>query len=227
MFKPMSFFPARFCQILLLQISLLSSLSQASWAAPAPSGGKAPAAKTVSKDEKTSKPAVNPEPVLDNLQNVTAEDLVNKPQEFLNKNVKFNANFFAFSSLALDYKPAYRSSKTHLSFLILRPSSHVPLSELKLAMMIPKDKDPENTLLATLKDGDSLEIVGKVYSTALDDPWVEVYKVKKLGGSSDKDNTETAHAKSDDKAAKSDDKAAKSDDKAGKESDKDASNSKP
>jgi len=168
----------------------------------------APAPKNSAVKNTTAKEAVKPtpavEPVLDNLVSVTAEDLVSKPDDFLNKNVKFNANFFAFSSLALDYKPAYRSSKTHLSFLVLRPNSHIPLSELKLSMMIPKDKDPENTLLATLKDGDQLEIVGKVFSAALDDPWVEVYKVKKLG-SPDKDKTETASAgKTDDKTAKSD-----------------------
>ncbi len=138
-----------------------------------------------------AKPAA--EPVLENVVTVTPDELVAKPQEWVGKNVKFDANFFAFSSLALDYKPAYKSSKTHLSFLVLRPNSHVPLSELKLAMMVPKEKDPESTLLAGLKDGDQMEIVGKVFSAALDDPWVEVFKVKKLGSSAEeKDKTASA-----------------------------------
>ena len=131
------------------------------------------------KDKKTeTKAETKPEPVLENVVGVSPDDLVSKPQEFLGKNVKFNANFFAWSNLALDYKPAFRSSKTHVSFLILKPNSHIPLSELKLAMMIPKEKDPEATVFATLKDGDQVELTGKVFSAALDDPWVEIFKLK-------------------------------------------------
>ncbi len=148
---------------------------------------KGAAAKPAAADKKeTGKEAAKaPEPPLENVVAVTPDELVNKPHDYLGKNVKFNCNFFAFSSLALDYKPAYRSSKTHLSFLVLKPGAHVPLSELKLAMMIPKEKDPDTTLLAQLKDGDQLEAVGKVFSAALDDPWVEVFKLKKIGGSAE------------------------------------------
>lgn len=178
-------------------------------AAPAKPAGDKPAA-----DKAGDKPAAKtPEPVLENVMSTNAEDLVSKPQDWLGKNVKFNANFFAFSSLALDYKPAFKSSKTHLSFLILKPNSHIPLSELKLAMMIPKEKDPENTLLATLKDGDQLEITGKVFSAALDDPWVEVFKVKKVGASAedkdkDKDKTASADKEKSEKVSEDKDKPA-------------------
>lgn len=141
--------------------------------------------KSAAEKEPSNKAPSTSEPVLENVVTTTPEDLVKRPQEYLGKNVKFMANFFAFSSLALDYKPAFRSSKTHLSFLVIRPSTHIPLSELKLAMMVPKEKDPESTLLATLKDKDQLEIVGKVFSTALDEPWVEVFKLVKLGGAKD------------------------------------------
>ncbi|HEY9870340.1 MAG TPA: hypothetical protein V6D08_14340 [Candidatus Obscuribacterales bacterium] len=165
----------------------LLSVAAPAIAAPASAPAKPAPAKPAADKAAPEKPAPSktPEPVLENVVTVTPEDLVNKPQDYLGKNVKFNANFFAFSNLALDYRPAFRSSKTHLSFLVLRPKSHIPLSELKLAMMIPKEKDPESTLLATLKDGDQLELVGKVFSSALDDPWVEVFKLKKLGGSPD------------------------------------------
>lgn len=149
----------------------------------APDKTDKPGEKTAAAGKEATKPT--PEPVIENVVPCSPEDLVAKPRDFLGKNVKFNANFFAFSNLALDYKPAYRAAKTHLSFLILRPKSHVPLSELKLAMMIPKEKDPDTQLLATLKDGDSLEITGKVFSTALDDPWVEVLRMKKLNAASD------------------------------------------
>jgi|688.fasta_scaffold416546_2 hypothetical protein len=156
-------------------------------AAPAPVTKPAttkPAEKAAEKaPEKAAK--TTPEPVIENVQSVNAEQLVDKPHDYLNKNVKFTANFFAFSSLALDYKPALRPAKTHLSFLILKDGSHIPLSELKLAMAIPKEKDAENTLLAKLKDGDQLEVTGKVFSAALDEPWVDVLKLKLLKAAPD------------------------------------------
>ncbi len=149
-----------------------------------PAAPKAPIAPAKKPAETTPTTAVKTEPkvepVLENVIDVTSDDLVNKPHEFVNKNVKFQGDFSSFSSLALDYKPAMKASKAYLSFLIFRKDTHVPLSELKLAMAIPKEKDPDNTLLATLKEGDQLELVGKVFSAALDDPWVEVFKVKKL-----------------------------------------------
>jgi hypothetical protein len=156
---------------------------------------KAPAKKEAAKDDKKAETSAKPpEAVIENAQPVTADELVNKPHEYLGKNVKFTANFYAFSNLALDYKPAYRSSKTHLSLLVLKPNSHIPLAELKLAMMIPKEKDPETELLAKLKDGDQVEIVGKEFSAALDDPWVEIFKLKKIGGSKDDDKDKKASA---------------------------------
>jgi hypothetical protein len=185
--------------------STVSNAAPATTEAPAV-GAKTPAKPAAAKDakDKDDKPAAKaPEPDLTNAVTVTPDELVGKPQEYLGKNVKFTANFFAFSNLALDYKPAFRSSKTHLSLLVLKPGTHVPLSELKLAMMIPKDKDPETELLAKLKDGDQVEIIGKQYSTALDDPWVEVFKLKKIGGS--KDETKKAAAdKTDAKTEKTD-----------------------
>lgn len=132
-------------------------------------------------DKSAEKPAApKPEPVIENVVSVAPEDLVAKPHEFMGKNVKFTASFSGFNNLALDYKPAFRSSKTHLSFLVHKTKTHLPLPELKLAMMIPKEKDPETTLLATLKDGEGIEIIGKVFAAALDDPWVEVLKIRKL-----------------------------------------------
>ena len=173
--------------------------------------GKAPAkaAPAESKDKDKKEAPKAPPPDLSNAVTVSLEDLVAKPQDYLGKNIKFVGNFFAFSNLALDYKPAYRPSKTHLSFLVLRNNSHIPLSELKLAMEIPKDakeKDPETELLGKLKDGDQIEAIGKVFSTALDDPWVDVYKIKKLSKDKDEDK-KTASASSKDDKAKTETKA--------------------
>lgn len=179
----------------LLALSMLVSLGTTplmpAWSLPQATTAQKPADKAdkdkTDKADKTEKSSdkkadeKKAEPVIENVQSVTPENLVDKPHEYLNKNVKFSANFFCFASLALDYKPALRSSKNYLSFLVLRPHSHVPFSELKLAMAIPKDKDPDNQLLAQLKDGDELEVTGKVFATALDEPWVDVLKIKKIG----------------------------------------------
>jgi len=137
------------------------------------------------KDKEKAEAPAAPEPPLENVQSVTTQQLVDAPQAFLHKNVKFTAPFHAYSSLALDYKPALRPSKTHLSFLILRPNSKVPFSEIKLAMPIPKDKDPKNKLLQDLKDGDTIEVAGTVFATALDEPWVDVKQLVKIASAPD------------------------------------------
>lgn len=148
--------------------------------------------------DKDKAQAPKPEPVIDNVVSVTTDQLVEKPAEYLNKNVKFQAPFYAFSNLALDYKPAYRPQKEYLSFLILRNGGHIPYSEIKLAMPMPKDPDPNSKLLQNLKDGDTIEIIGKVFATALDEPWIDVLRLKKIASAPDD--------KKDDKTAKADDK---------------------
>lgn len=153
-------------------------------AAPAKADDKKEPVKAADKKEPV-KPA--PEIVIENVVNVPAENLVEHANEYLNKNVRFVANFHAYSALALDYKPALRPAKTNLSFLVLRNNSKVPLSELKLAMAIPKegDKSPQAVLITELKEGDQLEITGKVFAVALDEPWVDVLKIKRLKAAAD------------------------------------------
>ncbi len=137
-----------------------------------------------SADKKDAKPV--PEAPIENVVGVQAEDLVRTPNDYLGKNIRFTAPFFSFSNVALDYKPALRASKSHFSFLVLRPNSHVPLSELKLAMPIPKDeKDPMSKVIAGFKEKDELEITGKVFAVALDEPWVDVLRIKKIKSAPD------------------------------------------
>ncbi|MBX9667139.1 MAG: hypothetical protein K2X93_05945 [Candidatus Obscuribacterales bacterium] len=133
--------------------------------------------------EKADAKAEEPEKevVLTNVNNVSPEQLIEKPKDFLGKNIRFTADFAGFCTLALNYKPAFRPQKTHISFLVRKPDSKVPLSEMKLALPIPKETDKtKNKLLTSLKDGDKLEITGKVFSTALDEPWIDVVAVKRL-----------------------------------------------
>lgn len=132
-------------------------------------------------DDKNIKAEIEPDVPLTNVNSVTPDGLIEKPKEFLGKNVKFTADFAGFCTLALNYKPAYRPQKTHISFLVRKTDSKVPLSELKLALPIPKETDKtKNKLLTSLKDGDKLEVTGKVFSTALDEPWVDVLAIKRL-----------------------------------------------
>ena len=113
-------------------------------------------------------------------------DLVNNPQKFLNKEIKMYAQFNKFSTLGLDYDRAFRSSKDFISILIKRPDVAkeytIPLSELKLIL---KRDDAEKLL--DIESGDKIEITGKVFSTALNDPWVDIYKLKNLEVKQSKD----------------------------------------
>ncbi len=147
-------------------------------------------AKSDKSDDKKSdaKTSVVEHPVIANVVDVTPLQLVDKPAEYLGKNVKFTANFFAYCNLALNYKPAMRPQKDNISFLVLRPDSKVPLSELKIAMPMPKnEKDPKSKLLSSLHDGDKIEVTANVFSTQLDEPWIDVLDLKKLSPDKPKD----------------------------------------
>ena len=97
---------------------------------------------------------------------------------YLNKNISFDAEFVGFSSLGLDYKPAYREPSKYISILVRRDDvkTHtVPLSEMKIFMprtLAEKHMD--------LEQGDKIKISGKVFSTALGDPWVDIDDIKVL-----------------------------------------------
>lgn len=103
---------------------------------------------------------------------VNPVDVVNRPNFYLNKNIKIRAKFDKFSTLGLDYKPAMRSSEKYISFLIQRPdvqSHNIPLSEMKI--FISRTEAEKHI---DLNSGDIVEFTGRVFSTALGDPWVDV-----------------------------------------------------
>lgn len=102
-------------------------------------------------------------------------NVVAHPQSYLGKNIKLKATFDKFSTLGLDYKPAMRSTQDYISFLIKRDDvkDHtVPLSEMKIFI---KRTDAEKFI--DLDSGDIVEIYGKVFSSALNDPWMDVDKL--------------------------------------------------
>lgn len=108
---------------------------------------------------------------------VSPLDLVDDPDKYLDKYVSIQAEFDRYSTLGLDYKPAFRDSKDYITFLVRRPDvkrkKHViPLSQLKLIIKrITAEK------YTNLDSGDEIKIYGKVFSNALGDPWMEVNHV--------------------------------------------------
>lgn len=106
------------------------------------------------------------------VQQVKALDVVKCPKNYLNKKIKVKAKFDKFSTLGLDYKPAFKSSEDYITFLIKRDdvvNYVVPLSEMK--NFLPR-KIAEKYI--DLKPGDEIEFVGTVFSDALSDTWVDV-----------------------------------------------------
>ncbi len=109
-------------------------------------------------------------------QTANSLDVVNHPNNYLNKKIKMNATFDKFSTLGLDYKPAFRNSKEYISFLIRRNDvvDHVvPLSEMKLFLK----RDIAEKFI-DLESGDKIEVYGRVFSSVLGDPWIEVEHLK-------------------------------------------------
>ena len=118
-----------------------------------------PAAKTVTN------------PITSAYTNVSPLDVVSAPNKYLNKNISFTAEFVAFTSLGLDYKPAFKDGTKYIGILIKRPdvTNHtIPLSEMKIFLtrtLAEKNVD--------IEAGDKIKIEGTVFSTALGDPWVD------------------------------------------------------
>lgn len=106
------------------------------------------------------------------VQTVSPLQLVKTPDQFLNKQVTFDGEFSGFTGLGLDYSKAMRSSKDYVGVLVRRPDvrhHHIPLAELKL--FYPRTKSES---LTTLEPGDMIRVRGKVFSTALQEPWLDI-----------------------------------------------------
>lgn len=110
-----------------------------------------------------------------NVVSVSPLTVVANPSSYLNKTVLMKAKFDKFSTLGLDYKPAFKSSEDYISFLIRRDDSNhdIPLSEMKLFLK----RDVAEKFI-DLKTDDEIEIKGKVFSSALGDAWVDVSELK-------------------------------------------------
>ncbi len=117
-------------------------------------------------------------------QTIQPLSVVNNPKAFLNKTITMNAKFDKFSTLGLDYKPAFKSSDDYISFLIKRDDTtyDVPLSEMKLFL-----KRDEAEKFIDLKTNDEVSITGFVFSDALGDAWIDVNELVLVKKAPEKD----------------------------------------
>lgn len=125
-----------------------------------------------------SKPAASTAVAPEVYAQVSALELLKKPESYLNQQVELVGVFNRFSDTGLDYKKAFRDSRDYVSLFILRPDVEphtIPLSELKLFFPRKKSDDVTN-----LEGGDTVRIRGKVFSTALDEPWIDITDIKIL-----------------------------------------------
>ena len=109
------------------------------------------------------------------LINATSLNIVAAPNKYLNKTIKMQATFDKFSALGLDYSKALRKSSEYIGILIQRDDvvdHNIPLSEMKLFM---KKEMAEKFI--DLDTGDKIEITANVFSTALNDPWLDIQKL--------------------------------------------------
>jgi len=101
-------------------------------------------------------------------------ELVSEPSKFLGKRIVVEGEFYSFSTLALDYEPAMRSSKDFIGLVLARPDqTEIPLVELKIAAALKNFKEKN----INLEHGNKLAIKGKVYAVALGEPWLDVEEI--------------------------------------------------
>ncbi len=130
--------------------------------------------------------------------------LLETPDSFIGKKIKFRGKFSSFTTLALDYEPALRKSKDYISLCIFRPDTKIPLSELKLAY--PLNEAKENPVIKEIEEGDLIEFYGQVFSSALGEPWVDIVSLKDL---QPKDKKGTEDKVAEEKSSKTDQKSIK------------------
>lgn len=109
-------------------------------------------------------------------QNITIGKLLASPSDLIGKKIKFKGTFNSFTTLALDYSPAMRASKDYISITVFRPDTQIPLGELKMAYPVEEAKEDET--IKGLEKGDLIEIYGVGFSAALDEPWLDINKIK-------------------------------------------------
>lgn len=139
-------------------------------------------------EKAVAEPAAAPAAVQQQVSTVAPLNVVASPKTYLNQTITMNAKFDKFSTLGLDYKPAFKSSEDYISFLIKRDDTQydIPLSEMKLFI-----KREEAEKFIDLKTDDEIQITGKVFSDALGDTWIDVTKLVVTKKAPEKDGVKT------------------------------------
>ena len=102
------------------------------------------------------------------------ESLIQKPKSFKGKTVYLHGEFHSYSTIALDYPKAYRSSKKYIGIVLARPDKkNIPLVELKLAVPLTQFKDADNSP----EHGDEIYLKARVFEVALGEPWLDISQV--------------------------------------------------
>lgn len=102
-------------------------------------------------------------------------DLVSAPNKFIGKKVLLSGEFYAFSTLPLDYDKAMRSSKEYIGIVLTRPDhKEIPLVELKLAVPLKFFKEKE----INIEHGDQLALSGKIFAVELGEPWLDIEEIE-------------------------------------------------
>ena len=130
-------------KVLVLVLSILSSQSNLSYVKASEETKETKETKDTKTENKVKKKIKEEE-----FQPLLIGTLLDKPEEYIRKKIKFRGKFSSFTTLALDYKPAMRKSKDYISICIFRPDSKIPLSELKLAY--PVNEAKENQVIREL-----------------------------------------------------------------------------
>lgn len=169
--------------------------------------------KKILKDKKVTdekkEPEEKKEPIKESeFEPILIGALLDNPKNFLEKKIKFRGKFSSFTTLALDYEPAMRKSKDYISLTIFRSNTKIPLSELKMAYPVKEAKEDKE--IRELEEGDLLEVYGKVFSSALDEPWVDIVSLKKLESAKKTTNESATKKDEEDKTLKTKEKKSKS-----------------
>ena len=170
--------PAKFALTVILSASLggLCLTHDMGWSKSAvkPLPTAKPAVTSPAKSDKKEAAKAAQDPPINKALYATVESLsvVKAPKDFLGKKIQFAGTFSGFSGLGLDYPKAMRAGKDYVNLLVRRPdvtAANIPMGELKL--FYPRKK---SEAVKDLNVGDQVLVYGQVFSSALNEPWVDV-----------------------------------------------------
>lgn len=112
-------------------------------------------------------------------------DIVAEPKKFLNKKIYLEGDFYSYSTLALDYPKAMKSSKDFIGIVLSRPdAAEIPLVELKIAAPVLLFKDTN----LNIDQGDRIGIKAKIYAIALGEAWLDAESIEIIKKNSKKND---------------------------------------